>query len=72
MEIIITIFDMTGRPVRTIWTVNQSEGFFSEPVEWDGTNEYGEPVDRGLYLFRIHVKHSYGIAEKTGKLIIIR
>ncbi len=45
------VFDMLGRPVRTLLRERQSAGYHS--VTWDGTDQQGRPVRRGTYLVTI-------------------
>ena len=47
----VTIYDMTGRRVKTLVNANQSAGFKS--VVWDATNFVGQPVATGVYFYRI-------------------
>jgi hypothetical protein len=47
----ITIYDMTGRMVKTLVNSNQSAGFRS--VVWDATNFVGQPVATGVYFYKI-------------------
>ncbi|MEO0067839.1 MAG: FlgD immunoglobulin-like domain containing protein [candidate division WOR-3 bacterium] len=45
------VFDLLGRPVKTIFEEKQAPGYHS--FIWDGTNEQGRPVRRGSYLITI-------------------
>lgn len=45
------VFDLIGRPVRTLFEQRQPPGYHS--VTWDGTDETGRPVRRGTYLITI-------------------
>ena len=47
----VTVFDVTGRVVRTLLDMQLSAG--SHRVTWDGKNEAGHPVASGVYLFRL-------------------
>jgi len=47
----VTIYDMTGRRVKTLVNANQSAGFKS--VVWDATNFVGQPVATGVYFYKI-------------------
>ena len=47
----VTIYNMTGRRVKTLVNANQSAGFKS--VVWDATNFVGQPVATGVYFYRI-------------------
>lgn len=45
------VFDLVGRPVRTLLEERQSPGYHS--IVWDGTDENGRVVRRGTYLIAI-------------------
>lgn len=47
----ILIYDITGRNVKSLINNYQTAGFKS--VIWDATNELGQPVSAGMYLYRI-------------------
>jgi len=47
----ITIYDMMGRQVRTLVSGQASAGYHS--VMWNGTNNKGQSVSAGLYLYTI-------------------
>ncbi len=45
------VFDLLGRPVRTLLRERQSAGYHT--ITWDGTDQQGRPVQRGTYLVAI-------------------
>ena len=47
----ITIYDIMGRIVNNLVNVHQSSGYKS--VQWNATNNQGEPVSAGVYLYKI-------------------
>ena len=47
----ITIYDMMGRQVKTLINGLQSSNYKS--VQWNATNNQGEPVSAGVYLYKI-------------------
>ncbi len=49
----IEVFDLLGRPVKTLLEARQSTGYHS--IVWDGTDARGNPVRRGSYLINITV-----------------
>ena len=49
-----------------------TEGYRSAPINWDGRDEFGDKIGRGVYLYRVKVKDSNGAtAEKFEKLVIL-
>ena len=47
----ITIYDMVGREVYTIMNEVQNAGYKS--IVWDATNNYGQTVSAGIYIYQI-------------------
>ena len=57
---------MMGRIVRILVNDYQSSGY--KTVQWDATNDFGNPVSAGVYLYQIHA-NSY---TKTMKMILLK
>jgi flagellar hook assembly protein FlgD len=47
----IAIYDMRGGLVKTLVDDVQTSGYST--IKWDGTNDRGQKVSAGLYLYRI-------------------
>ena len=47
----ITIYDMLGSVVCNLVNANESPGYKS--IQWNATNNQGEPVSAGVYLYKI-------------------
>ncbi len=47
----ITVFDVAGRLIRTLESKLVSAGL--NDVEWDGRDGHGNPVDSGVYFYRL-------------------
>ena len=47
----VTVYDILGNVVNNLINANQSSGYKS--VQWDATNNQGEPVSAGVYLCKI-------------------
>lgn len=65
-EVTLVIYDILGRKVRTLVQGSQEPGYKS--VTWDGTNDIGEQVSAGLYLYRIRA----GDFTETRKTVLLR
>jgi len=50
-EVTVAVYDLRGRKVKTLFGGFQSAGYHT--VQWDGTNEQGQAVTSGVYLYRI-------------------
>ena len=47
----VTVYDMLGNLVKNLMNANQLSGY--KAVQWDATNNQGEPVSAGVYLYKI-------------------
>ena len=72
LDVQVQVFTVSGKLVKSISQFVQAEGFRSAPIEWDGRDDFGDKIGRGVYLYRIKVKTSDGsVAEKYEKLVIL-
>ncbi|MFL3005112.1 MAG: T9SS type A sorting domain-containing protein [Candidatus Neomarinimicrobiota bacterium] len=62
----ITIYDLLGNEVKNLVSTNQSPGFKS--IQWNSTNNQGEPVSAGVYLYNIEA----GDYRQTKKMILLK
>ena len=62
----IIIYDLLGREVRTLVNTTQDAGFKS--VIWDATNNQGNPVSAGVYLYQIQA----GEFVQTKKMVLLK
>ena len=62
----ITIFDMMGRVVNNLVSSQQRGGHKS--VQWNATNNAGQPVSAGLYLYTIDA----GQFRQTKKMVLLK
>ena len=73
MEIIIQVFSLNGRLVKTLNDIYFSEGYKYKSVEWAGTDDGGSKLLSGMYVYKVLVKNPGGsTTEATSKLIILR
>jgi len=62
----ITIYDMMGRVVSNLVSSQQNAGYKS--IQWDATNNTGQPVSAGLYLYTIQA----GKFRQTKKMVLLK
>ena len=65
-QVKIMIYDLMGREVKTLVNNQQTAGFKS--ILWDATNNLGQPVSAGMYLYRI----SAGDFHSVKKMILLK
>ena len=69
----IQIFTVSGRLVKTINESVQCDGFRSKGIHWNGLDDFGDQLAKGVYVYHVKVRTPEGeIAEKTEKLVILR
>ena len=62
----ITIYDIMGRSIKSLVNSNQSAGYRS--IQWNATNNQGQPVSAGVYLYTIEA----GDFRQTKKMILLK
>ncbi len=73
LDIQIQIFNLNGKLIKIIKSYINTNGFKIDPIEWDGTTDSGEKIEKGLYIYRITVRNPLGMqAIKTDKLVYLR
>ncbi|MFP5471674.1 MAG: type IX secretion system sortase PorU, partial [Bacteroidia bacterium] len=72
LRVRIEIFTITGKLVKTIKLNAPTEGFNIAPIEWNGRDEFGDKLARGVYIYKVRVENLAGeSAEKFEKLVIL-
>lgn len=73
LDIIIQIFTVSGKLIKTIEDSFTADGYRAGPYAWDGTDDFGNRIGRGVYVYRVKIRNSAGeIAEKFEKLLILK
>ena len=73
IEVEIQVFDMSGRPVKTLNATVRSETYKSEPIEWDASTDAGGKIGRGFYVYRLTATSESGqVKSETSKLIFLK
>jgi flagellar hook assembly protein FlgD len=68
----VEIFTTSGKLIKTISQTINTIGNRSNEVEWNGKDEYGQKIGRGVYVYRLRVKTSDGkTANKWERLVIL-
>jgi len=62
----ITIYDMMGRVVSNLVSSQQTVGYKS--IQWNATNNIGQPVSAGVYLYSIEA----GEFRQTKKMVLLK
>ena len=72
LQVSIRIFTLTGKVVKTIKQTINDAGNRSCEVNWDGRDDFGDQLGRGIYLYRLTVITPDGKKkEKIERLVIL-
>ncbi|MGN6419652.1 MAG: type IX secretion system sortase PorU [Pseudobacter sp.] len=72
LSVTVQVYTVSGKLVKTLKRTIFSTGNRSSEVNWDGRDEYGSKIGRGVYIYRLQVKTSDGkMAYKLEKLYIL-
>ncbi len=73
LEIIVQVFSLQGQLMKTIRDVHYSEGYKYKSEKWAGTDDGGNKLPGGLYVYKVMVRNPSGsFSEATSKLIILK
>jgi len=62
----ITIYDIMGRSIRSLVNSQQTAGYRS--IQWNATNNLGEPVSAGMYIYMIQA----GEFRQVKKMVLLK
>jgi hypothetical protein len=73
LEVQVQVFTVTGK---VVWTKNEiitTDGFLSRDITWDGKDDFGDRIGKGVYVYKITVKSTLTNkrVEKFEKLVIL-
>jgi flagellar hook assembly protein FlgD len=72
VDVAVEIFTVSGKMVKVLRSSQMTSGYRSEPIVWDGRDDYGDKIGRGVYVYRLKVSTEDGkSAEKIEKLVIL-
>ncbi|MFM7661493.1 MAG: type IX secretion system sortase PorU [Bacteroidota bacterium] len=73
LDVQIQIFAISGKLVKTINESVSTVGFRNQGIMWDGRDDYGDQLGKGVYIYSLKVKNPDGqVAEKTEKLVLLK
>lgn len=73
LDVQVQVMTITGK---VVWTRNQvvnTEGFLSREITWDGKDDFGDKIGKGVYIYKLTVKSTVTNkkTEKYEKLVIL-
>lgn len=73
LDVQIQIFTISGKLIKTLSRSVTCEGYRVDDLEWDGKDDFGDAIGRGVYVYRLKIRDSDGMsAEKYEKLVVLK
>ena len=74
VEVMIQIFTISGKLVKTIEADQFTNGRRVSGIKWDGTDDYGDRLGKGVYLYKVKVRSEDSRKSESDfeKLVILK
>jgi hypothetical protein len=73
LDVQVQIFTVTGKVVKTINQSVITDGFLSRDIKWDGRDDFGDKIGKGVYVYKLTVRST--VTNKTAyryeKLVLL-
>ncbi len=72
LEVQVQIFTISGKLVKTINQVSQSTGNLSRDITWNGLDDFGNKLGKGVYIYKLRVTAtSINLTAETYEKLVI-
>ncbi len=73
LDVQVQVYTVSGKLIKTINRQITCEGYRVDDLEWDGKDDFGDRIGRGVYVYRLRIRDSDGAtAEKYEKLVVLK
>jgi hypothetical protein len=73
LDVQVQVYTVSGKLIKTLNRSVTCEGYRVDNLEWDGRDDYGDPIGKGVYVYRLKIRDSEGLtAEKYEKLVVLK
>jgi flagellar hook assembly protein FlgD len=73
LNVQVQIYTVSGKLIKTIDRDITCEGYRVDDLDWDGRDDFGDRIGRGVYVYRLKVRSQDGAsAEKYEKLVVLK
>lgn len=76
LDVQVQVFTVSGKLVKTIRETVLTEGYRVSDIAWDGLDEFGDRLARGVYIYKVTVENKTEAEEQSTsefqKLVILR
>ncbi len=56
LDILVSIYTVTGKIIKTIEVTKFASGYRIDDIHWDGTDDFGSDIGKGVYLYKIKAR----------------
>ncbi|MBY0476963.1 MAG: type IX secretion system sortase PorU [Chitinophagaceae bacterium] len=71
LQVMIRVFSVSGKVVKSINRTINDNGNRSFEIEWDGRDDYGQKIGRGVYIYQLEVKDSNGKKQSAIQKLVL-
>ena len=74
LEVQVQVFTISGKLIKTIHQNVQTSGSLSRSISWNGLDDFGNRIGKGVYVYKLRVKSTLSnlVSEKYEKLVILQ
>ncbi len=73
MDVQVQVFTVSGKLIKTLSTKITPTGYRSDDIEWDGLDDFGDKIGKGVYVYKLRIRTNDGdYADKFEQLVILR
>lgn len=73
IEVLVSIYTISGKLIKTIRTEQSVVEERIGPIEWDGLDDFGDRIGRGVYVYKVEIRNDIGeTANELQKLVLLR
>lgn len=73
MAVQVQVYTVSGKLVKTLDTYLVNTGFRNTSLDWDGKDDFGDQLAKGVYIYKLKVRTADGLsAQKLERLVILR
>jgi hypothetical protein len=72
IKVQVQIFTISGKLIKTLQTDAVTSGNHFDQLQWDGRDDFGDNIGKGVYIYKVKVKSNTGkSAEEFQKMVIL-
>ena len=71
MEVSVQVFTVSGKLVKSIHRTVDAHKTMRDQVTWDGRDDYGERLGRGVYIYKLKVTTPEGAKKEVFEKLVL-